>query len=217
MNDKNVKQIYVCGTGGLSGVVSNIIENSKEFKVSGYIDDQKKAKHNKKNVFSVDKFLSTFDKANIVIAIGENSIRKMLYEKLGNRKYKFPNIISNNIVIASTVKIGFGNIILPNAVLNNGVKIQNFNILNSNSLVEHDCVIKSYSQISPGAVICGNCNIGKGAFVGANSTVIQNINIGDWSIVGASSLVIRNIKSKTLNLGQPSSLKKNIEINYKVF
>ena len=217
MNKENLKKIYIFGTGGLSDVVTNIINNSQEYIISGYIDNIKKNRHNNKKVFTSSKFLSTFDKTNVVIAIGENSIRKKIYERIKKRKFKFPNIISKNSVLASSVKIGKGNIILSNSVLNNCVNIKNFTVINSNSLVEHDSIVDTYSQISPGAVICGNGKIGKGSYIGANSTVIQNIKIGSWSVVGASSLVINNIKSKTLNFGQPTNIIKNIDFNYKVF
>jgi len=216
MKKKTAEKIYIFGTGGLSRVVCSIINSNNNYEIAGFIE-QKSKKIKEKNCYSLDFFLKNFKNANIVIAIGENSIRKKIYKKFKNKTFSFPNIISKHAIISTETKMGHGNIIMPNTVVNTNSKIENFCILNSSSLLEHDCSIKSFVNISPAAVICGGCKLDEGVFIGANSTIIQYLNIEEWSVIGSTSTVINNIKKNTLNLGSPSKKIKKININYKVF
>tara|TARA_Y100001970_G_C14116293_1_gene793764 strand:+ start:539 stop:1198 length:660 start_codon:yes stop_codon:yes gene_type:complete len=216
MKKKTAEKIYIFGTGGLSRVACSIINSNKNYTIAGFIEQKPKKVLNKK-IYSLDFFLKNFKHLNVVLAIGENITRKKIYEKLKNKNFSFPNIISNYANIADGTKIGHGNIIMPNTFINTNSKIGNFCILNSSSLLEHDCNISSFVNISPAAVICGGCKLDEGVFIGANSTIIQYLKIEKWSVVGSASTVIKNIKKNTLNLGSPSRKIKKIDMNYKVF
>jgi len=216
MKKKTAEKIYIFGTGGLSRVVCSIINNNNNYEIAGFIEQKSKKDLGKKN-YSLDYFLKNFNNVNIVIAVGENISRKKIYEKLKNKTFFFPNIISKYAIISADTKMGQGNIIMPKTFINTNSKIENFCILNSSSLLEHDCSIKSFVNISPAAIICGGCKLDEGVFIGANSTIIQYLNIEKWSVIGSGTTVIENIKKNTLNLGTPSKKIKKIDINYKVF
>jgi len=211
------KYIYIFGTGGLANVVSEIVNNNKDFTIKAYIDDRPIKKFNNKKVYKLSNFIDEFENEEIVIAIGENIKRKIIYEKLNLKKFKFPNIIDRSAVLSSSTKLGRGNIILSNAIMNKNASVHHFCLINSGAILEHDCKMDSFSQLSPGSVVCGNCKIGKGSFIGANTTIIQNKKIGNWSVTGAGSLILENVDPFTLNFGSPSKKIRKIDSKYKVF
>jgi acetyltransferase EpsM len=209
-----LKEIYICGNGGLAKVVTDIIKNNDDYKILGYIDIKESKKN---NITSFKDFIKNTNKKNVVIAIGENITRKKVYENLKKNCHYFPNIISKKAIISKNCKLGSGNIIMPNAVINTNSKIDNFNILNTSSIVEHDCKISSFVTLSPGAIICGGCNLKEGVFLGSNSTTIENLDIDKWAVVGAGSTAIINLGKLSLNIGNPTKIIRKLNKDYKVF
>jgi sugar O-acyltransferase (sialic acid O-acetyltransferase NeuD family) len=201
-----MSKIFIFGSGKQALVAANIIKNQKKYTIAAFIDKNIKIKEffGKKIIPEKFFFLNVNKKENIIIAVGENSTRKKIYDKLKNRNFKFPNIIHKNAVISKDITIGYGNIIMPGVIINNNVKIKNFNIINTGSILEHDCKISSFTSISPGTVISGNCKIGDSVFIGSNSTLIHNITIKSNSVIGAGSVIIKNINDNSRVVGNPS-------------
>ena len=208
------ENIYIYGTGGLSRVVTDIINKNNDYKIVGYID-KKSNKNN--NIISLDDFIKNFSKQKIIVAVGENIARKNIYSILNKYNHDFPNIISKNAIISDNSELGIGNIIMPNAIINTATTIMNFNILNTSSVVEHDCKLSSFVTLSPGSIICGGCNIEEGVFLGSNSTTIENLTIHEWSVIGAGSTVIKNLTKFSLNIGSPTKFIKSLNKDYRVF
>ena len=208
-------EIFIIGFGGLAGVISSIINEDSKYEIIYVVENIKLTKT--QNTISFDKFYKKSSGTNVVIGVGENIVRKSIYQKIKKYKFCYPNIISNYSYISKQHKIGFGNIIMPMSVINSYAEIENFNIINTSSIVEHDCKLSSYCTLSPNSVICGKCKLNEGAFLGASSTIIQNIEVGEWSVVGSSSTVVTNIEKQTLNVGSPSLIKKKINKKFKVF
>jgi acetyltransferase EpsM len=200
-----MSKIFIFGSGKQALVAANIIKSQKKYIIAAFIDKNIKVKKLfGKKIISEKNFFLTANKENIFIAVGENSMRKKIYDKLKNKNFKFPNIIHKNSVISKDIKIGHGNIIMPGVIINNNVNIKNFNIINTGSILEHDCKVSSFSSMSPGTVISGNCKIGDNVFIGSNSTLIQNITVKANSVIGAGSVIIKNINENLRVVGNPS-------------
>jgi sugar O-acyltransferase (sialic acid O-acetyltransferase NeuD family) len=201
-----MSKIFIFGSGKQALVAADIIKSQKKYKIESFIDKNFKVKKllGKKVISEKFFFLNANKKENIIIAVGENSTRKKIYDKLKNENFKFPNIIHKNSVISKDIKIGHGNIIMPGVIINNHVNIKNFNIINTGSILEHDCKISSFTSISPGTVISGNCKIEDNVFIGSNSTLIHNITIKANSVIGAGSVIIKNINDNSRVVGNPS-------------
>lgn len=140
----------------------------------------------------------------VLIAIGANRVRNLIFDKLQLPLEKYATIIDPSAIIAKDVLIGFGTCIMPNSIVNPASEIGNHVILNTRCVIEHDNIIEDYVHISPGSVLTGNVRVEKGCHIGAGATLIPNINIGSWTIVGAGSTVIRNIEDNVTVVGTPS-------------
>ena len=215
----NRPKIYIFGAGGNTSVIYNYV--SKKYKIEGLVVNDVGVKIKDERLRNIKKiseenFIKKYDKVNVLISIGENYTRQKIFQKFAHKKFIFPNIVHDSVILDKNVKLGIGNIIMPNTIVNANSEIGNFCILNTSSIIEHDCLLDSYVSLSPGSIICGNSKIGEGSFIGAGSTIIHNIKIARWSVIGAGSMVNKNTNALTLYFGNPFRKIKKITRSFKV-
>ena len=139
------------------------------------------------------------------IALGDNSIRRKIYEKLrSNNIFLNTILIHSNTTISKSSLIEEQTFISAGVIINPQVKIGVGCIINTGAIIEHDCSIGKFSHIAPGAVLAGNVSIGSGCMIGANSVIRQGVKIGDNVIVGAGAVVLKDINSNTTFVGNPA-------------
>lgn len=139
------------------------------------------------------------------IAIGENSIRKKIYEQLSLLNCYPENIIHPSSVIdASSFIAKYGIMVCAGVCINPLSKIGEAVICNTGCIIEHECIIEPFSHIGPGAVLCGNVKVGSGSFVGAGSVIKQGISIGKNVVIGAGAVVLKNVDDNETVIGNPS-------------
>ena len=190
-------KISIVGYSGHSYVCLDIM-NLTNMNVIGYYDKTEKIKNPYKlNFLGSEENASNNEK--IFISIGDNKIRKNIYEKLLelnknlDLSIKHPSsIISENVIIENQV------VISASAVINSSAKVAKGVIINTSAIVEHECTIGEFSHIAPSATLCGNVSIGKSCLIGANSVILPNINIGNNVIVGAGCRGTKDVNSNTI-------------------
>ena len=189
---------------GYSGHAHSLIEIaiSQNMIPVGYYDLKEK-KYNPYDLDYLGQNHSTTRNELIFISIGDNLIRKNIYDKITNKPILELNIISPCSSVSKHIKIGNQNFIGRSSVVNSNVKIANGCIINSGCIIEHDCIINNFVHVAPGAVIAGGVCIGSGTLVGANSFIKENITIGKNVIIGAGSVVLRDIDDNKTVYGNP--------------
>lgn len=150
------------------------------------------------------------EETSVLIAIGANRVRKLIFDKLELPIEKYALVIDPSAIISEDSTIGYGTCIMPNSVVNPASTIGNHVILNTRCVIEHDNVIKDYVHVSPGSTLTGNVTVEEGCHIGAGATLIPSVNIGSWSIVGAGSTVIRDVENDVTVVGSPSRVLFNV-------
>lgn len=150
-----------------------------------------------------DKFVQQGN-TRIIIAIGDNEIRRLQFERFRAKGYELVNAISPHAYVASDVRIGAGALIVHGAVINAGATIGDNVIINTGASVDHDSTIGAHAHIGPGARLAGWVEVGAGTFVGLGSTVIPRISLGQKVVIGAGSVVVRDIASHHRAWGNPA-------------
>jgi sugar O-acyltransferase (sialic acid O-acetyltransferase NeuD family) len=142
---------------------------------------------------------------NPFIAIGDNGIRRKIYEKLrANNIFLNTTLIHSNTTISKSSLIEEQTFISAGVIINPQVKIGVGSIINTGAIIEHDCSIGKFNHIAPGAVLAGNVSIGSGCLIGANAVIKQGVKIGDNVIVGAGAVVLKGVNSNTIFVGNPA-------------
>jgi len=203
-----VEKVIVIGGGGHAKVIIDIIQSMGKFEIVGFTDNDTTRTH-MCNVpyLGDDTILPDLFKQGVscfCIGIGDNKIRKKLFDKTISIGLVPINAISTSAYVSPYAKLGRGIVIMPGAVVNSCAIVEDNVIINTLSGVDHDCIISSHSHIAPGASITGNVLVGEGAFVGSGSKVIPDIQIGEWSIVGAGAVVLSNVPANITVAGVPA-------------
>lgn len=201
------KKVVIIGAGGHAKVIADIIEKSGDT-VYGFLDDNKatgeKVLEEYKILGKIDDciYLQEKDKQlYFVIAIGNNYIRKSIYEKY---KLNYYTAIHPTAVIGMQVNIEEGTVVMANACINSNTKIGKNCIINTGVIVEHDNIIEDYVHISPNATLCGTVKVGTFTHIGAGAVIKNNIEITNDCIIGVGAVVVKNIEEKGIYVGIPA-------------
>lgn len=198
--------LIIIGGGGHAKVIADIA-SLNGYKILGFLDDNpaitKLLDFDK--LGKIDDAHLFADKAQFIIAIGNNAVRKEIAEKYN---LSFATLVHPTAVIGSQVEIGKGTVVMPAVVINSSSKIGEHCIINSASVIEHDNTIDNFTHISPNAALCGTVKIGKNCHIGANATIINNTNICDNCIIGAGAVVTKNIENSGTYIGIPAKVIK---------
>ena len=197
-------KIILFGGGGHAKVVMECAMEQGYF-IMGFVDDNPKA-----TLYEL-QYLGTYHsamspEAHLIIAIGNNQIRKKVSEKVS---HLFLNAIHSSALVSRSAKVGVGCMIFHNAIVQASSTIGNHVILNTAAQVDHDCVIGDYVHIGPGAVLCGDVVVGEGSLVGAGSVILPGVKIGEWCTIAAGSVVTKNISDGAIAIGAPAKIRKS--------
>lgn len=163
------------------------------------------------DIFVDDKFsndflkpISSFDPEiyEIMICLGESSLRKKVKESLPNNT-KYFSFIHPTSIVSDDVEIGEGTYIGPYSILTTNIKLGNHCILNRVVQIGHDSTIGDFFSAMPGSIVSGNCEIGDSVYLGSNSSVREKSKITDDVIVGLNSGVVKNITESGTYVGVP--------------
>ena len=197
--------LAILGTGGHARSIYDIIKNKKVI----FFDRNKKKFRLKNKVFKVTGNQNSMMQhkhkiSKVLVAIGNNNIRRRYFETLKKNKFKFSTLIHPKSYISFGSKVGEGSVVMQGSLINTDSFIGNNCIINTNASIDHDCVINDHTHICPGVVIAGNVNIGKNCWIGLGAKIIENCIIGDNVFIAAGSLVTKNLKSNTFVKGVPA-------------
>ena len=190
----------IYGASGHGGVILDALLTGG-IVVECFLDDIPKLEFQGLKVYTPSSIEETDD---IVVAIGDNTIRKRVVSDLKN--IRFFSVIHPKAIIADNVVYGDGTVVMAGVVVNQGTKIGCHVILNTRCSVDHDCTIEDFVHVSPGVTLCGGIAIGQGTHIGAGATVLPNIKIGENVIVGAGAVVTKDIPSESKVIGVPARL-----------
>lgn len=200
--------INIIGTGGHAKVVIEIA-NKLLLVVDGFYDDDKQKQNSKFCDIEVKGDIDAIPNSNAIIAIGDNSIRKSIYQRAIGINWK--TLIHPSTIIAQNVKISSGSLIVAGVIIQPSTNIGSQCIINTKASVDHDCLIEDFVHLSPSATLCGNVKVGEGTHIGAGATVIPNIKIGKWCIIGAGAVITKDIPDYSLVVGVPGKIIKTLK------
>jgi acetyltransferase EpsM len=193
------QRIVIVGAGSQGAIVADILERAGTPAI-GFVDDTPG-----KNVLGTIDDLRTVAHDAIIVAIGDNRLRRGLVERLANER--LATAIHPFTSIAPSARIGDGSmisagaIVSPNAVIGRGV------ILNTKASVDHDSVVGDFAHISLGSTIGANVRIGDETLIAPGATVVSGMTVGARSVIGAGAVVVRDVPDDVTAFGAPARVR----------
>ncbi len=204
-------KVLILGAGGHAQVVADILLRARDagqpITPIGYLDDDASL-HGKVlldlPVLGHTSALGRIPHDAIIIAIGNNQIRKRLADKLSAAGETFASARHPAAIIAPDVRIGPGAMICAGVVVNIGTVIGVHVILNTGSTVDHHNDLRNYVHVAPGVHTGGEVVIEEGVLVGIGATVAPRTSVGAWAIVGAGAVVTKTVPPGVTVVGVPA-------------
>ncbi len=200
--------MILIGYSGHAFVVYGIFRSAGK-KVIGYCDIKEK----EYNPFGLTYFgtetsetgFKALAENDFFIAIGDNGLRKKIYDRQEQQNLRPVNAVHPSAVIDASAKIAdYGVMIAANVSINPLASVDTGAICNTGCIIEHECVVGAFAHIGPGAVLCGNVKVGSETFVGANSVIKQGISIGKNVMIGAGAVVVKDVPDNVTVVGVPA-------------
>lgn len=199
-----IHKIAIYGASGHGKVVRSIALNC-DTEVAYFLDDDTTLR----NFMGLPVVQSQEDEIPVIIAIGDNKIRKALSSK---RNFTFTKaLIDKTAIVRTSQSVGEGTLIAAAAVINPDAFIGKHVVINTAAVIEHDCIIKDYVHVSPNATLSGAVEVGEGTHIGSGAIIIPGIKIGQWCTIGAGSVVIRDVPDYATVVGNPARIIKTDE------
>jgi sugar O-acyltransferase (sialic acid O-acetyltransferase NeuD family) len=203
--------VLIVGAGGHGQVVADILMRMREragtVEPIGYLDDNLLLAGRK---FLGLPVLGTTDDIGklaheaVVVAVGDNDIRRHLFDRLQQAGERFATACHPQVVIAPDVTVGAGTMVCAGVVINPGTVIGSNVILNTSCSIDHHNLIGDHVHIAPGVHLGGEVAVGEGALVGIGATVMGSRRIGIGSVVGAGSVVTHDVPDGVKVVGNPA-------------
>lgn len=204
-------KVLIVGAGGHGEVVADILfkmwTRGLDIELEGFLDDDENLLGKRimgLRVLGPVKAVNEIAHDAIIVAVGENAIRKRFFEVLQAAGENFMTAIHPSAILAPDVVVEDGAMICAGAVVNPGSMIRANTILNTSSTVDHHDIIGPHAHVAPGVNLGCEVRVEEGALVGIGSTVLPRTAIGAWSTVGAGAAVTKNIPANELWLGVPA-------------
>ena len=197
-----MRKLVIFGGGGHAKVVADIAMKNG-FEIEGFLDDNSSISSvmGYPVLGKIDDCVKFKDNCAFAIGIGNNAVRKKIFEKYAD--FDYPVLIHPTASIGIETKIGKGTVVMPMAVINACTEIGEFSVINSCAVVEHDCKIGDFTLIAPNATICGTVTVGSQAWLGAGCVINQTIKICNGVTVGSGAVVTKDITEQGTFVGVP--------------
>jgi sugar O-acyltransferase (sialic acid O-acetyltransferase NeuD family) len=200
-------KVLIIGSGGHARVTADILLVMKGLEPLGFVSRADALKRDGPQglpILGDDDIVETIEHDRVVVAIGENGLRKRVFDRLVGAGEKPVSAIHPTAIIASDVIVGAGCVICAGAIVNTGSRIGDNVILNTGCTVDHDCIVGNHAHIAPGVNLAGNVLVGEGVFVGIGSSVVQGVVLGEWVTVGAGAAVVSDVAANIVAVGVPA-------------
>ena len=206
----------VVGAGGHGRVVLDILLQANCHEVVGFLDSNT-ALHGRRmdgrpilgNLSYLSHLLEQ-GPIGVVVAIGDNGVRRAFAEQIEALGAELINAIHPSANLAHNVTLGKNIVIAAGALVCAHCQIGDSVILNTGCIVDHESKIGTAVHICPGAKLAGRVVVDSGTFIGIGSTIIHCVRVGSEAVVGAGAVVIRDVDPLATVVGVPAKPIKDL-------
>ncbi|AJD92260.1 acetyltransferase [Jeotgalibacillus malaysiensis] len=198
-------KLLIIGASGHGKVVADIALEMNEWESVAFLDDNPAVTSSLGlNVIGssedIERFINDHD---FFVGIGDNAIRKKVYEKLESLGASIPVLRHPSAIVGKEVTIKHGTVLMAGTIVNCSTRIGRGCIVNTGATIDHDNCIGDFVHISPGVHLAGAVTIGEGSWIGIGSSIKNSVVICNEVKIGAGAVVIDNIATSGIYVGVP--------------
>ncbi len=199
------RPLLIYGAGGHGWVVADAAHNAG-WHILGFIDDTPNGDRvGDWPVFQRDVLDKPDLDARIIVAIGDNPLRRRICFDMAKRGRLLATIVHPTAAVSDFATLGEGVYVGPNAAVNAQAVVGDGAIINSGAVVEHHCRVGPYAHIAPKAAIGGEVTVGELTLLGVGVSVRPKITIGSNCTVGVGAAIVKDVPDNRTVVGVPGS------------
>ena len=208
------KKLIIYGVGRYAEYANYVFDHDSPYQIEGYcIESSYSSTHNTIGNYPVFLFeelnsIKPPDEYVLFIAVGNNLVRKRVWENAKAMGYGFVSYISSKAMYWPDLQVGDNCFIGEGSLLQPSVKIGSNSILFSSQLGHHSQV--GEHALLSASVLGGNVNIGSLSFLGMNSTIKENCKVGERNFIGMGSIVSKNTPDNAV-YSTPGAIKRKLK------
>ena len=142
----------------------------------------------------------------IVVALGDNHLRRALTERLVSSGEQPCCAIHPRATIAASVQMAAGVVICAGAIVQPGARLGRGVIINTRASADHDTTVGNFAHLSPGATVGAYAAIGDEALIALGASIVGGRRVGARSVIGAGAVVVRDIPDDVVAFGNPARI-----------
>ncbi len=206
----SLPRVVIVGAGGHGHVMADVIRCQGNARLIGFLDDSEdlQGRVTRGGIEVVGRTdpesMAACGADAFVVAIGNNRVRAMLYERCLEAGLKPWKAVHPAAVIAESASLGDGIQAVAGAIVNPHASVGRDVIVNTGCTVDHDNVLEDHAFVGPGANLGGDVHVGESAFIGIGASILPGISIGAGATVGGGAVVIDDVPAGAVVVGVPA-------------
>jgi sugar O-acyltransferase (sialic acid O-acetyltransferase NeuD family) len=202
-----MQDVIIVGAGGQALIVADILSQSADARAIGFVADD--AATRPREILGIPilgplELLPQTPHDAIVVAIGDNRIRRLVTERLAESGEPIITVRHPFTSIAADATIGAGSMISAGVVITPGATIGRGVLLNTGCSVDHQSSVGDFAHVSVHVTIGANCAIGEETLIAVGATVTTGRRVGARTVIGAGAVVVRDIGDDLVAYGVPA-------------
>lgn len=202
--------LLLLGAGGLAREVLAALRRTQEYRIFGFLDDDRALHSSMVDGVPVLGGLSdagNYPRCSFLACAGSGTARAGMVQTLtrsGVGEDRFATFVDPAVHLSEGCTVGAGSILLAGTVLTAAVTVGRHVAVMPNCTLTHDDVVEDYATLTSGVCLGGGVRIGSGAYLGMGATVRQGVRIGAGTVVGMGSAVLRDLPGGQTWAGVPA-------------
>lgn len=199
---KNIKLILY-GVGKFAEYVHYVLKNDSAYDIiaftveNAFFSDELQMPENLP-LINFDKIQEVYppNQFEMMIAVGNNTIREKIFNRAKNEGYSFGSYISSKAVTWGNIEIGENTFISEDCGIQPFVSIGNNTILIGPRIGHHSTI--GNNVLMSCSYLAGNVSIGDNCFLGLNSSIKEKVRIGKNNIIGMNAVITSSTKDNEI-------------------
>ena len=140
------------------------------------------------------------------VAIGDNSTRRYVSEKLIKNGRNLVSILEPTAVVNKDSSIGSGSYIGEYAVVRAHSHIGRGAQIHAGAIISHHCNVGHYVTLGPNSTLAGRVKVENEVLIGAGSVARPRSRLEKGCTIGSGTVVIDDVEEETVVIGNPAKV-----------
>lgn len=195
--------LILLGRGGFGREVASwVLARNMPYSIMGFLDDENIGS----DILGPIQGHVPCKEVDYLTCFGDGRSRHRIRKEIQKSGGSFKNLISPDVLKASSLEDSINSIFLGACSISSSVKLGNDLLIQGLAVIGHDVQIGDGVTVSSHAFIGGWATLHSFCTIHPHAVVLPHVTIGEGAIVGAGAVVIKDVAPYTTVFGSPAKV-----------